>query len=76
MTFLRLYLITSLSFWKDIVIRRILIGGAGLPIQQAHIFMYNNRYHKNKIINKDFLPLVGIVGFSLPELVIFIAGTM
>jgi len=33
-------------------------------------------YHKNTIINKDILPLVGIDVFQLQELVLLIAGTM
>jgi len=76
MIFSRLYTITLLSFWKDTVIRRILIQGAGLLPQQANIFMYKNRYHKNSMINKGLLPLVGIVDVSLLELGLFVAGTM
>jgi hypothetical protein len=36
----------------------------------------DNRYHKNAIINKDILPLVGIDGLSLLKLLLFIAGAL
>jgi len=52
--------------------------GAGLPLQKAtrfHRSRDRDRYHKNAIINKDMSPLVGIVWFSLLELVLLTAET-
>ena len=61
----RAYTIASLSVLKVIGIHtRILINGAGLPLQKANriLCIYNNRYryHKNTMINKGLLSLVGI----------------
>jgi hypothetical protein len=57
-------MITSLSLSKVMVIRQYLIQGAGLPQQKGNTFYIKIGryiYHKNLIINKGFLPLVGIV---------------
>jgi len=45
-------------------------------IDFIYIIIGRYRYHKNLIINKGFLPLVGIAVVSPLELVLFIAGTM
>jgi len=69
---------TSLSFSKVSVIRRIIIKVRGCRYRQLIDcrYTYRYRYHKNSIINNDISPLVGIDVHSLLVLVLLIAGTM